>query len=181
MSGDLLAPRSPSLAFFDHRGGWRPGTACRFVPTGFRTLTCCWGRDAAGACILAARPGMGKTTVAPPTSPTGWPSGSGPVLFVSLEMDEEQLTAKRLSRLAGIPGTACSWTSSPREEYRKLAQASAKLQPPAPAHQPGAPRSRWDDIALLARQVKDLRLPVVDYIGKISPAGRGGGRTASST
>lgn len=173
VGGDLLAPEESLLAFFDHRGKVDAGTACRFVPTGFRDIDLLLGGGmlAGGMYILAARPGMGKTTVALNIADRV-AERSGPVLFVSLEMDEEQLTAKRLSRLAGIPGSRLLMDQLTEEEYQKLAQASAKLSR-LPLHINRSPSVTVDDIALLARQVKDLRLLVVDYIGKISPGREG--------
>ena len=173
VTGDLLAPNDALLAFFAHRQRVEEGTASGFVPTGFRDIDILLGGGmlSSGMYILAARPGMGKTTVALNIADRV-AERTGPVLFVSLEMDEEQLMAKRLSRLSGIPGHRLLMDKLTEPEGRRLAEASSKLSR-LPVHISQRPAVTVDDIALLARQVKDLRLLVVDYIGKISPGREG--------
>ena len=153
VTGDLLAPNDALLAFFAHRQRVEEGTASGFVPSGMY--------------ILAARPGMGKTTVALNIADRV-AERTGPVLFVSLEMDEEQLMAKRLSRLSGIPGHRLLMDKLTEPEGRRLAEASSKLSR-LPVHISQRPAVTVDDIALLARKVKGVKLLVVDYIGKITP------------
>ena len=119
-----------------------------------------------GLYLLAARPGMGKTTLA--LNIADRVAQADPVLFVSLEMDTEQLSAKRISRVTGIPTQRLLMQSLSEEEESKVAQASRAL----------AQLSLWsnaastvtvDDIGALARSIGGLRLIVVDYFGKILP------------
>ncbi|MBE5056249.1 replicative DNA helicase [Pseudoflavonifractor sp. DSM 107456] len=169
VTGDLLAPNDALLAFFAHRQRVEEGTASGFVPTGFRDIDILLGGGmlSSGMYILAARPGMGKTTVALNIADRV-AERTGPVLFVSLEMDEEQLMAKRLSRLSGIPGHRLLMDKLTEPEGRRLAEASSKLSR-LPVHISQRPGVMVDDIALLARKVKGVKLLVVDYIGKITP------------
>ena len=169
VTGDLLAPNDALLAFFAHRQRVEEGTASGFVPTGFRDIDILLGGGmlSSGMYILAARPGMGKTTVALNIADRV-AERTGPVVFVSLEMDEEQLMAKRLSRLSGIPGNRLLMDKLTEPEGRRLAEASSKLSR-LPVHISQRPAVTVDDIALLARKVKGVKLLVVDYIGKITP------------
>ena len=169
VTGDLLAPNDALLAFYEHRQKVEEGTASGFVPTGFRDIDILLGGGmlSSGMYILAARPGMGKTTVALNIADRV-AERTGPVLFVSLEMDEEQLMAKRLSRLSGIPGHRLLMDKLTEPEGRRLAEASSKLSR-LPVHISQRPAVTVDDIALLARKVKGVKLLVVDYIGKITP------------
>ena len=74
------------------------------VPTGILGLDRLFGGGFlnCGLYILAARPGCGKTALALQISDTA-ARNTGAVLFVSLEMDAVQLTARRVARLASIP------------------------------------------------------------------------------
>ena len=76
--------------------------------------------------------------------------------------------AKRLSRLSGIPGHRLLMDKLTEPEGRRLAEASSKLSR-LPVHISQRPAVTVDDIALLARKVKGVKLLVVDYIGKITP------------
>lgn len=175
VTGDLLTPNEALLAFYEHRRQVEEGRASSFVPTGFRDIDILLGGGmlSGGMYILAARPGMGKTTVALNIADRV-AERTGPVLFVSLEMDEAQIMAKRLSRLSGIPGNRLLMDKLTEPEARKLAEASSKLSR-LPLHINRKPYATVDDIAALARKVKGVKLIVVDYIGKITP-GRGGQR-----
>ena len=55
-----------------------------------------------GLYIMAARPGCGKTALALQIADTV-AAHTGAVLFVTLEMDSVQLTARRIARITGIP------------------------------------------------------------------------------
>ena len=72
-----------------------------FVPSGFPRLDEILGGGfiRSGLYILGARPAMGKSTFAVNLAD----NIGGNVLLVSLEMSPEQLTAKRVARLTGIP------------------------------------------------------------------------------
>lgn len=166
---DLIRPVEAMLAFFDHRDAVDRGENRGFVPTGYRDLDWALGGGllASGFYILAARPGMGKTTLALNIADRV-AAERGPVLFVSLEMDVEQLVAKRLSRLCGVPSNRVLMGKLSQEEYNKLAAAEEKLES-VPLYLNRAPEATVDQVEALARKVKGLSLVVVDYVGKITP------------
>ena len=121
-----------------------------------------------GMYILAARPGMGKTTLALNIADRV-AERTGPVLFISLEMDVEQLVAKRVARLSGIPANRLLMGKLSEQEYAKMAQAAGKLEQ-VPLYINRRPGATVEQIEALARRVPGLALVVVDYVGKISPS-----------
>lgn len=97
----------------------------------------------------------------------------GNVLFVSLEMSPEQLTAKRVARLTGIPAAKLLRGAVTDDDWQKIAIANSTL-----SEQGVFINSRYDlsvqQIQLLAQSVPELKAVVVDYLGLIQPATRGG-------
>ena len=167
-AGRLVSPTESILAFYRQREAVEAGDAKGYVCTGYMALDTLLGGGMlnSGLYLLAARPGMGKTTLA--LNIADRVAQADPVLFVSLEMDTEQLSAKRISRVTGIPTQRLLMQSLSEEEESKVAQASRAL----------AQLSLWsnaastvtvDDIGALARSIGGLRLIVVDYFGKILP------------
>lgn len=175
VAGDLLDPTEALMAFYDHRQQVEEGKASGFVPTGYRDIDILLGGGmiSSGMYVLAGRPGMGKTTVAINIADRV-AERTGPVLFVSLEMDEEQIMAKRISRVSGIPGNRLLMDKLTEPEAKTMASASSKLSR-LPLYINRKPYATVDDIGALARKVRGLKLIVVDYIGKITPS-RGGQR-----
>lgn len=165
---ELASSADAILAFYHHRGRIDSGAA-GVVPTGFRPLDDLLGSGLLnnGLYILAARPGMGKTTFA--LAAADYAAASGPVLFVSLEMDLEQIAAKRIGREAGISSSALLMGKLSEEENRRAAEHSARLAK-LPVYINRKPWATVDDIAVMARKVKDLRLLVIDYFGLIKPS-----------
>lgn len=173
-SGETIADYYEHRQLVDSGGGG-------YVPTGFRTLDRLLGGGMlnSGFYVLAARPGMGKTTfglaVADQVA-----EKQGPVLFVSLEMDEEQLAAKRLGRAAGIAYDSLMMGQLSEEERARSANWAAKLAN-VPFYMNRRSKATVDDISHMARRVKGIRLIVVDYFGLIRPAGRAKNRYESMT
>ena len=69
---------------------------------------------------------MGKTTLALNIADRV-AKRTGPVLFISLEMDVEQLEAKRAARESGVPGNKLLMQRLTDTEYTKVAQAADVL------------------------------------------------------
>lgn len=142
-----------------------------FVCSGFPKLDACLGGGFlnGGLYIIAARPGMGKTTFALSLA-ENFPGG---VLFVSLEMGENQLTAKRLARETGIPSNRLLLGNNLNDpEYEKICAATAKLS------SSGVSVNRRmgvtvPEITVMARSVHNLSAVVVDYLGLIQHKGAG--------
>lgn len=141
------------------------------LPSGFPNLDKVLGGGflRGGLYIIAARPGMGKTTVALNLAD----NFTGGVLFVSLEMSPEQLTAKRLARETGIPSNRLLMGKGlSDDEYIKICSASSKLSGSGLTvnRRMGATVA---EIAVMARSVHNLSAVVVDYIGLIQQKGAG--------
>lgn len=176
-----LADSGETIAdYYEHRQRVDSGGG-GYVPTGFRTLDRLLGGGMlnSGFYVLAARPGMGKTTfglaVADQVA-----EKQGPVLFVSLEMDEEQLAAKRLGRAAGIAYDSLMMGQLSEEERARSANWAAKLAN-VPFYMNRRSKATVDDISHMARRVKGLKLIVVDYFGLIRPSGRAKSRYEAMT
>lgn len=181
-AGKLVSPSDGILAYYRQRETIEAGDAKGYVCTGYMALDELLGGGMlnSGLYLLAARPGMGKTTLA--LNIADRVAQADPVLFVSLEMDTEQLSAKRISRETGVPTQKLLMQALTQEEEDRVAGASRKLAGLA-FWSNAAPTVTVDDIGALARSIGGLRLIVVDYFGKIlpPPAARRYGRVEYTT
>lgn len=171
---ELASPDEAMLAFFSHRDLVDAGGhGC--VPTGLEPVDRILGGGLlkSGLYILAARPAMGKTALA--LQVIDHMAQYGPVLFVSLEMDLEQIEARRIGRLAGLPGNRLLMGKLNEQEYARVAEAADKIRA-LPVQVNKRPAATVMDIGHMARKVKGLRCIVVDYLGKITPDSRKQGR-----
>lgn len=165
----LLGPFDLAMRWMDHRLRLEEGQSAAFVPTGYRDLDLILGGGliASGMHVLAARPGMGKTTFALNIADRV-AKNVGPVLFVSLEMDDEQIMAKRIARESGVPGSKLLMDPNlPEEQAMKMAEASDRLTT-VPLYVNAKPSATVAEIAAWARQVPGLKLIIIDYLGKIA-------------
>lgn len=180
--GRLVTPADSFLAFFRQRDAVEAGDARGYVCTGYMALDELLGGGMlnSGLYLLAARPGMGKTTLA--LNIADRVAQADPVLFISLEMDTEQLAAKRISRETGIPTQKLLMQPLTELEEAKVSQAAKSLAS-LTFYSNEAPTVTVDDIGTLARSIGGLRLIVVDYFGKILPpaASRRAGRVEYTT
>lgn len=173
-AGDALS------AFYEHRAKVDiGGGGC--VRTGYRHIDALLGGGFlnSGLYILAARPGMGKTTFALSIADAVAKRGEA-VLFVSLEMDNEQIMAKRIASLTGLSASELMMDKLTPEAYKKMAEAAKTLEKP-PFH---LNRKTWatvDDVRNWARKVKDLKLVVIDYFGLLKYPGKAAGRYEAMT
>lgn len=168
ITADIADPRAAWKAFFDHRGRVEAGEGA--IPTGFSPLDAILGGGMlrSGLYILAARPGMGKTTAALQFVDS-IAAGTGPVLFVSLEMSLEQIEAKRVARLSGIASDEILLSDGKTLDYGKITAAGRQLEA-LPVYISRRPAASVAQIRRMAVQVEGLQCVVVDYLGKISPS-----------
>ena len=116
--------------------------------------------------IIGARPGMGKTTLAINVAENVIRRG-GSVLFVSLEMSEQQIMAKRISLETNIHYTKLMTgqvDANEEKAMRKWLQDSR-----GDAFCLSTRPSTVGEIGRRARQIRNLDLIIVDYIGLITP------------
>lgn len=168
----LVTPTEGLERFYQHRFAIEQGEARGFVPTGYRDVdnTLGGGMLASGMYVLAARPGMGKTTLALNIADRV-AKNIGPVLFVSLEMDLDQLEAKRISRECGIPSNKLLMHQLNDQENKKIAQAAEQLND-LPMYMNRGEKATVPEIKNMARKVKNLSLVIIDYLGIITPEER---------
>ena len=169
----LASSEDAALEFLTYRDELEGGKGAAVVSTGFPKLDRVLGGGMvrSGLYILAARPGVGKTTVGLKVADRA--ASSMPVLFVSLEMDVPQLTARRLADRTGIRiGKILLDSDSTEDEQAKIAAASAQMAGTALFINRSSGAS-VDDVSLLARSIPGLGLIVVDYLGLLATKDKG--------
>lgn len=165
-----LNPTELANKFFAHRERTDRGDGS--VSTGLAPLDRMLTGGMLRSCvyILAARPAMGKTTLA--LQIADHVAESGGVLFVSLEMSVEQLQGKRVARVAGLPSNRVLLEKiDSEEECKRIIDATDKLA----KHQFYANAdcaASVADIGRMAKGIKNLRCVVIDYLGLITPNDR---------
>lgn len=116
-----------------------------------------------GLYILAANTGCGKTALALQIA-DAVANEDRSVLFISLETDEYQLTARRLARAAKVSANHLIMHDFSEMEYVHIKQQLPMLkQKRLVFNRPGA--FTVSDIQALAGQVQNLRLVIIDYLG----------------
>ncbi|MCI6851391.1 MAG: AAA family ATPase [Clostridiales bacterium] len=173
----LLAPADTLRRFNDHVVEAGEGR-CNFIPSGFKKLDQILGGGfiRGGLYILGARPAVGKTSFAVNLAD----NVAGNVLFVSLEMPPEQVIAKRVSRLTGLPSAKLLSGRVSNSDWVEIARATSAL-----SEMGVFLNSRYDltvqQIQLLAQTVPELKAVIIDYLGLIQPATRGGSSYENTT
>jgi replicative DNA helicase len=169
----LASSEDAASEFLTYLDELERGEAAAVVPTGFQRLDKLLGGGMiqSGLYILAARPGVGKTTVGLKVADKV--AASMPVLFVSLEMDLPQLTARRLADRTGIRiGKILLEGCVTEDERAKLAAATAEIAATR-LFVNRASGASVEEISLFARSIPNLGLIVVDYLGLITNKDRG--------
>ena len=168
---DLLEPQEQLDRFFRHReridGGEAP-----YVRTGLRQLDKLLGGGMVktGLYFLAARPGMGKTALAIAIAEYV-ASTIGPVAMVSMEMSDEQVTARRMAALAKLDSSVILTETMTEAEYRKASEA-ARIIGRTPLYVTAGKAYTPGRMASMVRGRKDCRLVVVDHFSLFLLPGR---------
>ena len=168
---DWLTPMEQVERFFAHRARIDSG-AEPFVRTGFKGLDKLLGGGLLdnGLYFLAARPAMGKTSFALAIGEYA-ARKAGNVLFISLEMDDEQLTAKRVAALAKVNyQDALNGALSP-EQYSAVAAATVQVGKSRIYINRSAGASAAK-ISAMCRAKKNVRLVIIDHFSLIQVPGR---------
>ncbi len=152
----------------------KKGTHLRGVPTGFTDLdNKLAGMQDSNLLILAARPGIGKTTFALNMALNVATKDKLPVGFFSLEMSKEELVDRLLVGQADIDAWRLKTGRLSDEDYKKLTEAMGELSE-APIYVDDTPGSSILEIRTKARKLKvekDIKLLIVDYL-QLANAGR---------
>ena len=142
------------------------------VTTGLRDLDKrLGGLQPSDLLILAARPAMGKTSLAVniaynAANAYAKGEGGGRVGVISLEMSSDQLASRLLCDLAEIPGDKIRRGDFGAEEFRALAEAAHRLAQ-IPLYIDDTPAQTITAVRTRARRMKrkhGLELLIVDYL-----------------
>jgi len=169
-SARLLSPNESLRRFTDFVVSASEGEV-NFVASRFPLLDNILGGGfiKGGLYIIGARPAVGKSSFAVNLADTI----KGPVLFVSLEMGDELITAKRCSRLTGIPTGRILGGKLSDDEWGKIGTATTYLLRSG-VHLNSRFDLTVDQIQGLAQTVPGLKAVIIDYLGLIRPATKGG-------
>lgn len=154
----------------DFRGKLEDGQTTAMLSTGFPALDNVLGGGLGPGwmCVLAARPSVGKTSLALAIAENIAARG-GAVLFNSLEETSLSLTAKRLG-LDGYlqPTRLLNEAHLPDGEYDRMTRAAVRLAE-RKVYLTSERNMTVDRLKFLARQVEGLSLVVVDYLQLLAP------------
>src|SRR5574340_33975 len=145
------------------------------LPTGFDDLDRLLngGLRAGQLVIVAARPGMGKTSLALQLAHHAAAAGT-PALFLSQEMSEADITDRILSEIHGIPLSGLVSGQLRGEDWTRISSAIVALHE-LPLYLDDQPALSLLDVASKARKVQRkvgrLGLLVIDYLQLMSGTG----------
>ena len=141
------------------------------IPTGIgdldRMIT---GLNRSDLIILAARPGMGKTSFALNIARNVACKSKQTVAFFSLEMSKEQLASRLLSSEALIGGTKLRTGKLTEEEWSRLIPASDILSK-TDLYLDDTPGITIPEMKSRLRRLRNLDLVVIDYLQLMSGSG----------
>ena len=143
------------------------------IPTGFRLLdTVLTGLGRGDLVILAARPGMGKTSFALNVALNVAKSEKKTVAMFSLEMSREQLATRLLSSEACVENTRLVTGSLRETDWEKIAAAAGVLNR-VDIRIDDNPSVTVADINAKCRRLDNLGLVIIDYLQLMQGSGYG--------
>ncbi len=159
---ELLQPTMDEIDAIASRGGMSAG-----VPTGFADLDAVTnGLHPGQMVIVAARPGIGKSTLALDISRHAAVKHNLAAVIFSLEMSKTEITMRLLSAEASIKlGQMRNGTMS-EQDWQKIVRRMSEISA-APLFIDDSPNMTMMEIRAKARRLKqrnDLKLIVVDYL-----------------
>ena len=145
------------------------------LPTGFpdldRTIL---GLNRSDLVLVAARPGMGKTSIALNMALHVAMNSKKAVAIFSLEMSREQLAMRLLSRAAMVPLQNLLTGQLSQQQWRSISEAAQALSA-TDIRIDDNPTLTVSDMNAQCRRVADLGLVVVDYLQLLQSSGSGYG------
>lgn len=130
------------------------------------------GLNKAELVLIAARPGMGKTSIALNMALHAAMSLKKTVAIFSLEMSREQLVSRLLSRAALIPSQNLLTGQLSERQWRDVTDAAQTLST-LDIRIDDNPTLTVSDMNAQCRRVKNLDLVVIDYLQLMQSAGSG--------
>ncbi len=113
--------------------------------------------------ILAARPGMGKTSFALNIAKYAATKCKKRVAFFSLEMGKEQLASRLLATEGCVSGTKLRSGKISNEEWTRLIEAADVLSK-SEIYLDGTPGISVSDVRAKLRRLKNVDLVIIDYL-----------------
>lgn len=158
------------MQFMAHRDNLQKGGSLT-VSSGFPSIDKILGSGfiETGLYILAARPGVGKTSLG--LMIADQVSKSRPVLFVSLEMETVEITARRVANISGCGIGRLLFGRNLREDMVQRASEATITLSARELTLNRAVSATVADIGLLARDCK-AEFVVIDYLGLIATQGQ---------
>lgn len=143
----------------------------RGLPTGIGELdSAITGLNRSDLIILAARPGMGKTSFALNIARHIAVTTKRRAAFFSLEMSKEQLASRLLSSEARVEGTKLRTGDLSEDEWTKLIEAGDLLRG-AELYLDDTPGITVPEIKAKVRRLKNVDFIVVDYLQLMAGGG----------
>ena len=144
----------------------------RGIPTGIKDLDdTITGLNRSDLILLAARPGMGKTSFALNIARHVAVKENKKVAFFSLEMTREQLTSRLLSTEAMVHGVKLRTGKLEEDEWIRLIEAGDILSK-TQLYFDDTPGITVPEMKAKLRRLKDVDLVVIDYLQLMSSAKR---------
>ncbi|NUS72917.1 MAG: replicative DNA helicase [Corynebacteriales bacterium] len=163
---ELLQPTMDEIEAIGTNGGVMNG-----VPTGFTDLDRLTnGLHAGQMIIVAARPGLGKSTMSLDVVRSAAIRHSLPSVIFSLEMSKVEITMRLLSAESRVPLHNLRTGRLSDDDWTKLARRMGEVSE-APLYIDDSPNMNMMEIRAKSRRLKqrnDLRLIVVDYLQLMS-------------
>ena len=122
--------------------------------------------------LIAARPGMGKTSIALNIARSVGKTSGKTVAVFSLEMSREQLVTRLLSAEGMVDGKKLQTGRLTDEEWRRIAAAAGVLSA-TDIRIDDNPSLTVADMNAQCRRLKNLGLVVIDYLQLMQSAGSG--------
>jgi replicative DNA helicase len=145
----------------------KQGEGLRGIPTGFKDLDdCLAGMQRSNLLILAARPGVGKTSLALNIAQNIAVKYKRPIGFFSLEMSKEELVDRLLVAQADIDAWKLKTGKLDEEDFTKLSNAMGELAE-APLYIDDTPGLSILEMRTKARRLQveaGIDFLVVDYL-----------------
>ncbi len=144
----------------------------RGIPTGIGLLdSTITGLNRSDLIVLAARPGVGKTSFGLNIARHASITAKKRVAFFSLEMGKEQLCSRLLSTEASVEGTKLRSGELSDVEWTRLIEAGDILSK-AELYFDDMPGITVPEIKAKVRRLKDVGLVIIDYLQLMSSAKR---------
>jgi replicative DNA helicase len=166
---EVLAESFERLEEFVKKGTHLRGTATGFADLDLKLA----GMQNSNLLVLAARPALGKTTLALNIALNVATREKLPVGFFSLEMSKEELVDRLLVGQADIDAWRLKTGKLSDDDYKKLTEAMGELSE-APIYIDDTPGASILEMRTKARKLKvekNVKLIIVDYL-QLADAGR---------